>query len=199
MAEETRETKKKAADEKPPGVTLSLNVDGHGKAEIHTGVGFLDHMLKVFAEHGLFDLTVEAKDDPSLGAYRVTEQVGSYLGEVLRKSTDLRDKYSRYGAAVVPTDDALVMVSIDIAGRGYCSFDLDLKKVKIQDFETEAVEDFFRAAAAKAGMTVHIKQMAGKNTYHLIESAFKAFGRALDAALTLDERVEGRPARKGVV
>ena len=108
MPEETKETKKKAAEEKPSGVTLSLNVDGHGKAEVNTGIGFLDHMLRVFAEHGLFDLSVEAKDDPSLGAYRVTEQVGAYLGEVLAKSTGLRDKYSRYGAAVVPVDEALV-------------------------------------------------------------------------------------------
>lgn len=195
MPEETKEPKKKEPKEKPAGVTLSLNVDGRGKADVNTGVGFLDHMLKVFAEHGLFDLSVDAKDDPALGAYRVTEQVGSYLGEVLRKSTDLRDKHTRYGAAIVPHEDALVLVSIDMSGKGYCAFDLDLKKVKIQDFETEAVEDFFRSAAAKAGMTIHIKQMAGRNTYHLIEAAFKGFGRALDAALTQDERIESKQPR----
>jgi imidazoleglycerol-phosphate dehydratase len=198
MPEETKEPKKKRAEEMPAGVTLSLTVEGKGKADVNTGVGFLDHMLRVFAEHGQFDLTVQAKDDPALGAYRITEQVGSYLGEVLRKSTDLRDRYSRYGASIVPNQDALVLVSIDISGVPYCSFDMDLKKMKIQDFETEAVEGFFRSAAAKAGMTIHIKQMDGRNTYHLIEAAFKGFGRALSSALSQDQKTEGS-AGKGVV
>ena len=196
MSEEKPEVRRKSSE---TDVTLTLGVDGTGKADIQSGIPFFDHMLLNFAKHGLFDMTVKAEGDLELGAHHTVEDIGLCLGDVLKKTLRVRDKYVRYGTAFVPHDDALVMVAVDISGRGYLAYDLTLTKLKIDAFETEAVEEFFRAVAYRSGMTIHIRQMAGHNTHHIIEAAFKAFGRALNAALSRDERIEGVASTKGII
>jgi imidazoleglycerol-phosphate dehydratase len=196
MAEEKPEVRRTSAE---TDIMVTLGIDGSGKADVETGIAFLDHMLLNLAKHGLFDLTIKAQGDLDVGAHHLVEDVGICLGDALKKALSVRDRFIRYGTAFVPHDEALVMVAIDISGRGYLGFDLTLTKLKIDGFETESVEEFFRALAYRAGMTIHVRQFAGHNTHHLIEAAFKAFGRALNAALTKDERIEGIQSTKGVI
>jgi len=196
MAEERPEVRRKSAETE---IILTLGIDGSGKADVQTGIAFFDHLLLSFAKHGLFDLTVKAEGDLATGAHHTVEDVGLCLGDVLKKTVTVRDKYTRYGTAFVPMDDALVMVAVDISGRGFLAFDLTLTKLKIENFETETVEEFFRAFAYRAGMTIHVRQFAGHNTHHIVEAAFKALGRALNAALTKDDRIEGVQSTKGVI
>jgi imidazoleglycerol-phosphate dehydratase len=196
MSEERPEERRTSAE---TDIMVTLGIEGSGKGDVATGIPFFDHMLLNFAKHGLFDLTVKAEGDLAVGAHHTVEDVGICLGDVLKKTVSVRDRFVRYGTAVVPHDEALVMVAVDISGRGYLAFDLTLTKLKIDGFETESVEEFFRALAYRAGMTVHVRQLAGHNTHHLIEAAFKAFGRALNAALTKDERIQGVQSTKGVI
>ncbi len=180
-------------------IKLSLNIDGEGKSQISTGVGFFDHMLTHIAKHGLFDLTVEVKGDLHIDDHHTVEDVGIALGKAFAEALGDKSGIVRVGNISVPMDEALVYCSIDISGRGFLACDLRYTTPKLGDFTTELVPEFFRAVAVNAGWTVHLKQWDGSNAHHIIESAFKAFGRAVSQAVLRDPRVKGIPSTKGAL
>lgn len=180
-------------------IRLTVDLDGDGSSRIATGVGFFDHMLTHIARHGLLNLTVEAHGDLHIDDHHTVEDVGIALGKALAEALGDRAGITRAGNIAVPMDEALVFCAIDISGRGFLACDLDLPTPMLGDFTTELVPEFFRAVAVNAGWTVHIKQWAGANTHHIIESAFKAFGRATAQAIARDPRVKGIPSTKGVL
>jgi imidazoleglycerol-phosphate dehydratase len=180
-------------------ITLSLDLDGSGAADVATGVGFLDHMLTLFARHGLFDLTVRCKGDLHVDQHHSVEDVGICLGLALAEAVGDKRGIVRYGTFTVPMDEALVMVSLDLSGRPFLMCGLDLAGRKIGDFDAELAPEFFQAVASAARITLHLHPFHGKNGHHLVEAAFKAFGRALDAATRTDERVQGVPSSKGLL
>ena len=180
-------------------IRLTLNLDGDGSSRIATGVGFFDHMLTHIARHGLLDLTVEARGDLHIDDHHTVEDVGIALGMALSQALGDRTGITRVGNIAVPMDEALVFCAIDISGRGFLVCDLRTPTPKLGDFTTELVPEFFRAVAVNAGWTVHLNQWAGSNAHHIIESAFKAFGRAMSQATGLDPRVNGVPSTKGIL
>lgn len=180
-------------------ITLTLDIDGVGKSDLATGVGFFDHMLTHIAKHGLLDLSVKATGDLHIDDHHTVEDVGIVLGKALAEALGDRAGITRVGNVAVPMDEALVFCAIDISGRGFLACDLVYPTPKLGDFTTEMVPEFFRAVAVNAGWTVHLRQVAGTNTHHIIESAFKAFGRALAEACSHSPRVQGIPSTKGVL
>lgn len=180
-------------------VQVELAIDGSGNSRIQTGIGFFDHMLTLFAKHGLMDLTITAKGDLEVDGHHTVEDVGIVIGQALAKAANDRSGIQRYGHAYVPMDEALVLAVVDLSGRPYLAWDGDLGKSRVGQFDTEMVEEFLRALSVNAGMTLHIKVMAGKNLHHMIEAVFKALGRALCSALTRDSRVVGVPSSKGML
>ena len=180
-------------------VRLSLTLDGTGAGTRATGVGFLDHMLDLLARHGRLDLDVEARGDLETGAHHTVEDVGIVLGQALDRALGDRAGIVRYGHAIVPMDEARATCAIDISGRGFCSFDADLPPGDIAGYEHELTEEFFRAVAANARLTLHLVLDAGTNVHHMIEALFKAFARALRAATALDPTESGVPSTKGVL
>jgi imidazoleglycerol-phosphate dehydratase len=180
-------------------ITLSVDLDGDGQSEIDTGVGFLDHMLAHVARHGLLHLVVEARGDLHIDDHHTVEDIGIVLGQALRQAVADKAGISRYGYAVVPMDEALVACALDWSGRGLLVEDFSFSSDKIGTFDTELVSEFFRAIASNAGMTLHMEQRRGANAHHVAEAAFKAFGRAVDVAKRIDERVGGIPSTKGVL
>jgi imidazoleglycerol-phosphate dehydratase len=180
-------------------IRLALALDGSGKAEISTGVGFFDHMLDLLARHARIDLTVTANGDLETGAHHTTEDVGIVLGQALDRALGDRRGIARYGDAMVPMDEALGACAIDVSGRPYCSFEADLPATTIAGFETELTEEFFRAVANNAKLTVHLRALEGSNAHHKIEACFKAFARALREAVSIDESESGIPSTKGVL
>ena len=180
-------------------ISLTLKLDGGGQAKANTGVGFLDHMLAALAKHGMLDLSVECRGDLATGSHHTVEDVGIVLGQALNQALGDKRSLTRYATFTVPMDDALCMVSLDVSGRPFLAFDAAITPGLLGNYETEATEDFFRAVAVSAGMTVHMRQLAGTNSHHIIEAFFKAFARALDAAVRIDPRVQGVPSTKGVL
>jgi imidazoleglycerol-phosphate dehydratase len=180
-------------------ITLALNLDGSGQADIETGVGFLDHMLTLFTRHGLLDLTVRCKGDLHIDQHHSVEDVGICLGMAIRQAVGDKRGIVRYGTFTVPMDEALVMVSLDLSGRAYMVCNLDTQKRQIGTFDAELVPEFFQALAGNGLMNLHIHQFHGSNGHHLVEAAFKALGRALDAATRQDDRQSGVPSTKGVL
>lgn len=180
-------------------IRLTLELDGSGTGDLKTGVGFFDHMLTHIAKHGLFHLSVGATGDLHIDDHHTVEDVGIALGKAFAEALGDRAGIARVGNCAVPMDEALVFCAIDISGRGYLACDLTLSTPKLGDFTTEMVPEFFRAVAVNAGWTVHLRQMAGTNTHHIIEAAFKAFGRAAAQAVTQDPRIKGIPSTKGVL
>ncbi len=180
-------------------IALTLKLDGLGQAKAETGVGFLDHMLAALAKHGMLDLTVECRGDLATGSHHTIEDVGIVLGQALNQALGDKRSLTRYATFTVPMDEALCMVSLDVSGRPFLAFDAAITPGLLGNYETEATEDFFRAVAMSAGMTVHMRQLAGVNSHHIIEAFFKAFARALDAATRIDPRVQGIPSTKGVL
>jgi imidazoleglycerol-phosphate dehydratase len=180
-------------------VYVKINIDGAGKSHINTGIGFLDHMLNLFSKHGLFDLQVEAKGDLYVDSHHTVEDIGITLGQAFLKALGDKKSIKRYGLSYVPMDEVLIRAVVDISGRPYLYYDLELKMQALGNFETETVEDFFRAFAYNSGITLHVEQLHGKNTHHIIEGAFKALGRCLDEATEIDDRIEGVPSTKGVL
>ncbi|MCK5130237.1 MAG: imidazoleglycerol-phosphate dehydratase HisB [Clostridiales bacterium] len=180
-------------------ITISLEIDGKGKYDIDTKVGFLDHMLTLFSRHSLIDLDVKCDGDIEIDCHHSVEDVGIALGQAISKALGNKESIKRFGTFFVPMDETLVMVSLDISNRPYLYYDLDLPAFSIGNFDTEMVEEFFRAIAQNAGLTLHIKILHGKNTHHIIEAAFKAFGRAVNIACTIDKRFEGVPSTKGML
>jgi imidazoleglycerol-phosphate dehydratase len=180
-------------------IRLELELDGSGRAEISTGIGFLDHMLDLLARHARLNLSISANGDLETGAHHTTEDVGIVLGQALDRALGDRRGITRYGDAMVPMDEALGACAIDVSGRPYCSFEADLPATSIAGFETELTEEFFRAVANNAKLTVHIRALEGTNAHHKIEACFKAFARALRQAVALDESETGVPSTKGVL
>ena len=179
-------------------IRLELDLDG-GEAEISTGVGFLDHMLELLARHGRLGLRVEASGDLETGAHHTTEDVGIVLGQALDAALGDRAGIRRYGSALVPMDESLGECAIDISGRPYCAFDARLPATSIAGFDTELAEEFFRAVANSAKLTLHVWVRSGTNAHHMIEAAFKAFARALREAVSIDPDEPGVPSTKGTL
>ena len=180
-------------------IKLSLNVDGKGEAKICTSVPFLDHMLNLFARHGLFDLEVEASGDIDIDFHHTVEDIGIVLGEAFRQALGDKKGIRRYGQASVPMDETLASVAIDISGRPYLVYHVVLPKVKIGEFDVELAREFFQAFVNHCGLNLHINVMYGENVHHIIEACFKAVARAMDSATQLDPRVEGVMSTKGVL
>jgi imidazoleglycerol-phosphate dehydratase len=184
---------------KETGVELSLHLDGMGEGERATGVGFLDHMLDLLARHGRLDLDVRVQGDLDTGSHHTVEDTGICLGQALDEALGDRRGIARYGHSIVPMDEALAVCALDISGRPYCAFDADLPPGAIAGFDHEEAEEFFRAVAMAAKVTLHLRVEAGTNAHHMIEAAFKAFARALRAAATLDPTETGVPSTKGTL
>jgi imidazoleglycerol-phosphate dehydratase len=180
-------------------IRLKLSLDGSGRAELSTGIGFLDHMLELLARHSRMNLEVRASGDLQTGAHHTTEDVGICLGQALDRALGDRSGIGRYGDAMVPMDEALGACAIDISGRPFCSFESTVAPTSIAGFDTELVEEFFRAVANNAKLTLHMRVLDGSNAHHKIEACFKAFARALREATSLDESEPGVPSTKGVL
>lgn len=180
-------------------ISVEINLAGTGKYDIDTGVGFFDHMLTHVAKHGLFDMTVKANGDLHIDAHHTVEDVGIVIGQALAQAVGDKKGLVRYGRGMCPMDEALVYALIDFGGRAYLVYDLALPMAKVGDFDTELVREFFLALTANAGMALHLVQQSGTNTHHILEGAFKSFGRALDEATQLDARKTDVPSTKGVL
>ena len=180
-------------------IKLSLVLEGSGAAKICTSVPFLDHMLNLFARHGLFDLEVEASGDIDIDFHHTVEDIGIVLGEAFKKALADKCGIRRYGQASVPMDETLASVAVDISGRPYLVYNVRLPKVKIGEFDVELVREFFQAFVNNCGLNLHINVMYGENVHHIIEACFKAFARAMDMATAVDARVEGIMSTKGVL
>ena len=184
---------------KETSIQLELSVDGTGRAQVDTGVPFLDHMLDLFARHGLFDLKVKASGDLEVDHHHTVEDVGLALGQALRESLGDKAGIRRFGEATVPLDEALVQSVVDLSGRPFFAYEVRLKQAKIGNFDVELIHDFLLALVNQAGMNLHVRMLAGRNPHHVIEAAFKGFARALDAATQRDPRVRGVPSTKGTL
>jgi imidazoleglycerol-phosphate dehydratase len=180
-------------------IRLRLALDGTGAAALSTGVGFLDHMLELFARHSKLDLDVRASGDLETGAHHTTEDVGIVLGQALDRALGDRGGIARYGDVTVPMDESLASCAIDISGRPYCAFEATLPPTSIAGFDTELAEEFFRAVANNAKLTLHLRVLAGSNAHHIIEACFKAFARALRMAVSIEDPGLGVPSTKGVL
>lgn len=178
-------------------VSASWELDGAGLCEINTGIGFFDHMLTLLAKHSFSDLTVEAQGDLDVDSHHTIEDVGLVLGQVLKQAVGNKVGIHRYGNCFLPMDEALVQVCLDFSGRPYLVFEADIPKVQLGLYDTEMTEEFFRALAMQAGLTLHIRVLYGKNLHHIIEAIFKGFARALAEAVAIDPRVEGVMSSKG--
>ena len=181
-------------------INLSLCLDGKGSFSIASGVGFLNHMLVLFAKHGGFDLTLSCKGDVEVDAHHTTEDVGICLGEAFKKALSDKRGICRYGDRTIPMDEALILCAVDISGRGGLYFDVPLPAKKVGDFDTELVEEFLSAFAQNAGITLHVRYLAGKNTHHIIECIFKCLARTLKDAVAFDAKnPDAIPSTKGTL
>jgi len=184
---------------KETDIQLTLNVDGRGHSEVDTGVPFLNHMLDIFARHGFFDLTVRARGDLDVDQHHTVEDVGLTLGQALKEALGDKAGIRRFGDAVCPLDEALVSVVVDLSGRPFLAYNLQIKHPRVGDFDTELVHDFLLALTNQVGMNLHLNQIQGRNPHHIIEAGFKAFARALDKAKQVDSRVQGVLSTKGTL
>jgi len=180
-------------------ISLTLKLDGTGKADIHTGIGFFDHMLNGFARHGLFDLTLSVKGDLEVDTHHTIEDTGIVLGKAIKEAVGDKKGIVRYGSKILPMDEALLLCALDLCGRPYLVYDLNLNREKVGDLETEMIREFFYAVSYGAEMNLHIKRLSGINNHHIIEGAFKAFAKALDEATRVDERISGVLSTKGML
>ena len=180
-------------------ITAELNLDGSGECEISTGIPFFDHMLDLFASHGFFDLKLIAKGDLDVDSHHTVEDVGLVLGTLLNEALGDRKGITRYGTAVTPMDETLTEVALDLSNRPYLVYNLPAETGFCGNFDTRDVLEFFRAFSVKSGMNLHINVRYGDNDHHIIESIFKALGRALDQAVSFDHRISGCRSTKGVL
>lgn len=180
-------------------VALTVDLDGGGRAHIDTGVPFLDHMLTLLAVHGSLDLDVQARGDVAVDGHHTVEDVGICLGQAVKQALGDKGGIERYGHGLVPMDEALAEVVLDFSGRGFLVFELPLPATRVGDFDTELVEEFMQALASNGALTLHVRLLAGKNTHHIIEAAFKALGRAMRMAATVSNPGGGVPSTKGVL
>ena len=180
-------------------IKMSLDIDGSGVNNINTGVGFFDHMLTHISKHGFLDLNIDCEGDLDVDCHHTVEDVGIVLGKCFEEALGDKEGIRRYGYAVVPMDEALVLCALDFSGRSYLNFDGRFTASSIGLFDLEMVEEFFRAVADNCGMTLHIKVLDGKNNHHIAEAMFKAFGKAVDMAVSIDERIDGVLSTKGML
>ncbi|MDD8048998.1 MAG: imidazoleglycerol-phosphate dehydratase HisB [Thomasclavelia sp.] len=181
-------------------IELELNLDGNGKADIDTGIGFIDHMLTLLAFHSNFDLKVKCNGDINVDSHHSVEDLGIVLGQAFNEAIGDKKGITRYGSFTIPMDETLVMCDLDISGRPYLVFNSDIPKVQLGNYETEMTEEFFRAFANNALITLHINELYGENVHHIIEAMFKSLGRALKEAVTIDEKNKDKVvSSKGVL
>jgi imidazoleglycerol-phosphate dehydratase len=193
LGEVTRKTKETE-------LSVRVDLDGRGEAKVRTGIGFFDHMLEALARHALIDLSVEARGDLHVDGHHTVEDTGIVLGQAISKALGDRSGIRRYGDALVPLDEALVRCVVDVSGRPYLSYNIEIPKWQLLgDYDVFLTPEFFRALVLNAGLTVHLDLQRGDNPHHIVEAAFKAFARALDAATAQDPRVGGVPSTKGAL
>ncbi len=181
-------------------ISLALNLDGTGKSEIETGCGFLDHMLTLFARHGRFDLTVNCQGDTYVDDHHTVEDIGITLGKAFKEALGDKKGINRYGSTILPMDESLILSAVDLSGRGYLGYALEIPTEKVGTFDTELVEEFWLGFIRNAECTLHIRQLAGTNSHHIIEGAFKSVGRSLKAAVAIDSAFADEiPSTKGVL
>lgn len=185
---------------KETDISQTLNLDGSGKCNINTGIGFFDHMLNGFARHGLFDLDLICRGDLEVDSHHSVEDCGIVLGEAIKQAVGEKKAIKRYGSAMLPMDEALVLCAVDLSGRPYFSYNAQYTVPLLGNMQTEMIHDFFYAVSYTASMNLHIKQISGTNNHHIAESSFKAFGKALDMATMYEERLKGSVwSTKGVL
>ena len=172
-------------------ITMILDLDGSGVASVDTGIGFFDHMLNSFAKHGFFELSLSTKGDLYVDSHHTIEDVGIVLGKAIKEAVGDKAGIRRYASFIMPMDDALVLCAVDLSGRPYLSYDLDLTVPRVGYFDTEMTKEFFYAVSYAAEMNLHLRQLSGSNNHHIIEAAFKAFANALHLATRIDERLDG--------
>lgn len=181
-------------------ISLVLNLDGVGASEINTGCGFLDHMLTLFARHGRFDLTVTCKGDTQVDDHHSVEDIGIALGQAFAQALGDKKGICRYGSTILPMDESLILTAVDLSGRSYLGYELQIPTEKVGTFDTELVEEFLLGFVRNAAITLHVRQLAGTNSHHIIEGMFKSLGRSLKTAVSIDKDFANEiPSTKGVL
>lgn len=184
---------------KETDIILNLQIDGSGKSEINTGIGFFDHMLEGFSKHGFFDMTCKVSGDLHVDGHHTAEDTGIVLGQAIKEAIGDKKGIRRYGYFILPMDDALALCAVDLCGRPYFEFDCEFPVERVGGLDTELVREFFYAVSYSAGMNLHIKMLSGINAHHMIEAMFKAFAKALDQATGMDERITDVLSTKGML
>ena len=184
---------------KETDIKLVLGIDGSGVSSVHSGIGFFDHMLSGFSKHGFFDLDLQVQGDLEVDGHHTVEDTGIVLGTAIREAVGDKTGIRRYGSCILPMDDALCLCAIDLCGRPYFAYDCTFPVERVGELDTELVQEIFYAICYSAGMNLHIKMLDGCNAHHMIEAMFKAFGRALDEAVSFDERIKGVLSTKGAL
>ena len=184
---------------KETDITMKLALDGTGSYQISTGIGFFDHMLEGFSKHGFFDLELNVSGDLQVDGHHTVEDVGIVLGTAIKEAVGDKAGIRRYGSFILPMDDALALCAIDLCGRPYFCMDVDFPQAQCGDFDTALVREFFYAVSYSAGMNLHIRMLSGNNAHHMIEAVFKAFAKALDQAVSYDERIKDVLSTKGTL
>ena len=184
---------------KETDISITLNLDGTGKANINTGIGFFDHMLEGFAKHGFFNLDVTINGDLEVDGHHTVEDAGIVLGTAIKEAVGDKKGIKRYGYFILPMDDALALCAVDLCGRPYLQFDCTFPNDMVGGFDTSLVREFFYAVSYSAGMNIHIKMLSGENSHHMIEAIFKAFAKALDEAVAYDPRIKDVLSTKGAL
>ena len=182
---------------KETDITVALKLDGTGKSDIRTGIGFFDHMLEGFSRHGLFDLTVQVKGDLHVDGHHTVEDTGIVLGQAIAQAIGDKNGIRRYGFFILPMDDALALSAVDLCGRPYFEFECDFPTPMIGELDSQLIREFFYAVSYSAAMNLHLKMMSGLNSHHMAEAMFKSFAKALDMAVGRDERIDGVLSTKG--
>lgn len=196
MAERVASINRKTNETK---IEMKLNLDGEGISSLNSGVGFFDHMLAHISKHGFFDLDVECEGDLYIDCHHTIEDIGIVFGKCIKEAVGDKAGIKRYGSCIIPMDETLVLCALDISGRPYLNFDVDLTVQRLGDMDVEMVKEFFMAVAVHAGMNLHIKLLDGANNHHIVEGVFKAFGNALDVATQFDSRIKGTRSTKGML
>ena len=184
-------------DTKETQIVLSLQLDGNGKYEIDTGIGFFDHMLEGFSKHGFFDLDLKVNGDLKVDGHHTVEDTGIVLGQAIKEALGDKSGIYRFGSCILPMDDALALCAIDLCGRPYFSFECEFLTEKVGDLDTQLIREFFYAISYSAGINLHFKMLSGQNTHHMIEALFKAFAKSLDQAIGMETRLDGVLSTKG--
>ncbi len=184
---------------KETDIAVTLEIDGSGKSEIRTGIGFFDHMLEGFAKHGFFDTKIQVSGDLQVDGHHTVEDTGIVIGQAIKEAVGDKAGINRYGYFILPMDDALCLCAVDLCGRPYFSYECEFPVEKVGELQTELVKEFFYAVSYSAGMNLHIRMLSGSNAHHMIEAMFKAFAKALDEATAYNGRIEGVLSTKGTL